>query len=248
MKKFFLIGLLAFITACQSVTETPVSTSTPTAPAQTPTATATVTQTLTPAPTVTPTPIPLFFSEEFDSDLSAWTSFITNGDSAPETSLENGALNLNFSKPNTWYYAIHNAHDYYRIHVEASFNSTDLETASLGLICMYSDKNGWFEYTFSGDGTYNLLRGEWLTEGIARYTPIVYDTTEYLTRGRTNYEIGITCEEKVLWLYIDGKLFRKIDVSRYGLKEGKVGIAAAVFENVPATASFDWFRVSAPDQ
>ncbi len=254
MKKALLIGLLAFTTAClspsggQSVTATPAPASTPTAQPHTPTVTATVTPTSIPSPTITSTPVPLYFNEEFDSDLSAWTSFITNGDSAPEVTLADGTLNLDFTQPNTWYYAIHNAHDYSLVHVEASFNSTDPETASVGLICMYNEKKGWFEYTFSSDGTYNLLLGQWLAQGIARYTPIVHNTTEYLTRGRTNYEIGITCEEKVLWLYIDGKLFRKIDVSRYGLREGKVGIAAAVFENVPATASFDWFRVSAPGE
>jgi len=253
MKKL-LIGCLFLITACaspsggRSATATPTPESTSTAPPQTPTVTATVTQTLAPTPTITSTPIPLYFNEDFDSDLSGWTSFITNGDSAPEVTLTNGMLSLSFLTPNTWYYAIHNAHDYSLVHVDTSFNSTDPETASMGLICMYSEKKGWFEYTFSSDGTYNLLLGQWLAEGIARYTPIIHDTTEYLTRGRTNYEIGITCEEKVLWLYIGGKLFRKIDVSRYGLKEGKVGIAAAVFENAPVTASFDWFRVREPDE
>jgi hypothetical protein len=246
MKKFLLAGCLLIAAACQPVTATPAPKSTPPAPRQTPTIPATVTQTLTPTLTFTPTLVPLYFSEEFDSDLSAWNSFVTSGDSPPQVSLQNGSLTLSFASPNTWYYAIHNAHDYSLIHVDASFDSTDSETTSLGLICMYSENGGWFEYTFSSEGTYNLLLGQWLAEGVARYTPIVYDSTEYLSLGRTDYEIGLTCEEKVLWLYIDGKLFRKLNVARYGLKEGKIGIAAAVYENVPVTAYFDWFRVSEP--
>jgi hypothetical protein len=253
MKKL-LAGILLFVTACQSpaatepVTATPTVTRRPTSfdYAQDKPATATVTRTSVPTSTVTSTPFPLYFSDEFDSDLSAWTSFVTNGDSTPQVTLGKGTLNLNFSTPNTWYYAVHNAHTYSRVHVEASFDSTEPRTAYFGVICMYNERSGWFEYTLSGDGTYNLLMGQWLSEGIARYTPIVHDTTEYLSPGRTNYEIGITCEEKVLFLHINGKLFRKINVARYGLKEGKVGIAAAVFENVPAVAHFDWFGVSEP--
>ncbi len=63
-----------------------------------------------------------------------------------------------------------------------------------------------------------------LADGIAQYTPIATDSTEYLQAGNLNYEIGLTCQENTLLLYINGKLFRKLDVTRYGLTEGKIGI------------------------
>ncbi|MEW6405896.1 MAG: hypothetical protein AB1649_29240, partial [Chloroflexota bacterium] len=147
MKKL-LVGILLFVTACSSATSTPAParTSTPTAPPRTPTVIATATETLVPTATLTATPVPMYFSEEFDSDLSAWTSFITNGETAPEILFQNSLLRLNFSTPNTWYYAVHNAHTYSTVRVDASFDSTDPESATLGLICMYSESNGWFEY------------------------------------------------------------------------------------------------------
>ena len=245
MKKF-LIGCLILTAACQSATSTPVPASTPTTALQTPTMPATVISTFTATPHPSPTPVPLFFTEEFDSDLGAWVSFQTSGELTSTATLQNGSLVISFSSPHTWYYAVHNTHDYFKVHVDARFDSTDAGTTSMGLVCMYSEAKGWYEFNISSDGTYNILLGQWVAQGIAQYRPIVGDTSEYLSRGRTNYEIGITCEKDFLWLYIGGKLFRKLDVSRYGLEQGKVGIAAAVFENIPVTAHFESFKVSEP--
>ena len=247
MKKI-LFGCLILIAACQSATSIPTPESTPTLTIQTPTMPATVAPTLTPTLAPSPTPIPLFFVEEFDLDLGAWSSFQTSGNSNPQVTFQNGSLVLSFSSPHTWYYAIHNAHEYLKVHIDAKFDSTDAGTASMGLVCMYSEAKGWYEYNISSDGMYNILLGQWVTTGIAQYRPIVSDTSEYLSRGRTDYEIGITCEKDILWLYINGKLFRKIDVSRFGLESGKAGIAAAIFENAPATAYFEWFKVSEPPE
>jgi len=248
MKKILLIGCLTLAAACQPAAPTSAPFSTPFATVQPPTVTATAAPTFTPTPAHTPTPIPLFFTENFDSDPAAWSSFQTSGESTPVVNTQDGSLSIDFSSPNTWYYAIHNAHDYTNVHVDAAFDSGGNEPLAMGLICMYSENKGWLEYNFSTDGTYNILRGEWLATGIARYTPIANDASEYLVPGRTEYEIGITCETKTLWLYINGKLFKKINIERYQMMEGKVGIAAAVFENAPATATFDWFKVSEPGE
>jgi hypothetical protein len=249
MKKL-LIGCLFLVNAClsPSATATSVPESTPTSPPRTPTIPATVTQEFTSTPTLPPTPIPLFFTEEFDSTLESWTSFLTSGEVMPFVSLENGSLTLSFSSPNTWYYALHNSHDYGQVHVDTKFNSAGNQPVSLGLICNYSEKDGWLEFNVSTDGTYNVLYGRLIATGIAQYKPIANDTSEYLTFERTDYEIGLTCEPDLLWLYINGKLFRKLDVSRFELNGGKTGIAAAVFDNVPVTAYFEWFKVSEPTE
>ena len=70
--------------------------------------------------------------------------------------------------------------------------------------------------------------------------------SEYVNLGGEKNEIGLACQEDTLWLYLNGKLFRKLDVSRFGLQEGRLGLAAASFENLPVTAAFDWVRVSEP--
>jgi hypothetical protein len=248
MKKLFLIGCLILITACQSAPATPQAseTSAPIAATQTPLPTATATMTFTPAPTFTPTPVPLFFTEEFNADLGAWASFQTGGAEAPTVTLENDFLRIDFPAPNTWYYAIHSAHEYSGVFVSAKFSGTP--TGSLGLICNYSESKGWYEFNIASDGTYSILFGQWMAEGIAQYTPIAVDGSEYIQAGNLTYEIGLTCQDNILMPHINGKLFRKVDVTRYGLTEGKIGINASSFEDVPMIATFDWVKVAEPDQ
>lgn len=247
MEKILRIGLPALLIAsCQLPTPAPAPESTPTATHRTPTAPATVTPAFTPTPTLSSTPIPLFFTEEFNAGLSAWTSFLTSGETVPQLSVQSDSLVIEFTAPYTWYYAVHNPHEYSGVHLDAKFDSAGSQPLSLGLMCMYSENKGWFEYNISTDGTYGILLGQWLANGIARYTPVVHDESEYLIPGRTDYQIGLTCQPEFLWLYVNGKLFRKVNVARYELTEGKVGLTAAVLEHVPVTAVFEWLEVGAP--
>ena len=245
MKKLFLfLGCLTLTVACQSIFFPPQAESTPIAATQTPPRPATATQTFTPAPTLTLTSQPLFFTEEFNTNLGSWASFQTGGAESPTVNLENDFLRIDFASPNTWYYAIYNVHEYSNILVSAKILGTP--TGSLGVICDYSESNGWYEFNLTSDGTYGVLFGQWLAQGIAQYTPIVTDTSEYLQPENLNYEIGLACQENILSLYINGKLFRKLDVARYGLTKGMIGIVASSYEEVPMTATFDWVKVEEP--
>jgi hypothetical protein len=246
MKKIFLIGFLALTVACQPAISIIAPESTPIASTQTPPATATITPTIIPVEAISPTPAPRFFTENFDVDPLAWSIIQTGDEASPQIKAEGGALTFELNAPYSWVYAIYSAHDYKDIRIDVSFKSRGTSPESIGLVCRYSEQNGWYEFNISTDGTYNILRGQWMAQGIASYTPIVNDTTEYLKRGETQYELGLMCQQNSLWLYINRKLFRKVDVTRYGLREGKVGLAVSSFENTPVISAFDWMKVSEP--
>jgi hypothetical protein len=245
MKKLLFLGLLAFTTACQSITPTSIAESTITATLLPPLPHVTATRGLSPTPAFSPTPIPLYFTEEFDSALSPWVSFQTGGGTGPKLAVKNGLLRMDIDSPNTWYYLIHNAHEYKDVFVTAKFAATS--PGSIGLICRYSDK-GWYEFNISSDGTYTVLFAQSLGDGIAKYTPITNKPSEYLQAGNLGYEIGLTCQDQFLLLHINGKLFRKLDVARFGLTEGRIGILTSSFDTTPMIATFDWVKVSEPDQ
>jgi hypothetical protein len=241
MKKL-LIGCLILITACQSANQTSTE-SVPTAVPQTPTRPATATMTFTPSPTLTlvqPTSVPMYFTEEFNLDMNAWVSFQTGGISTPTITLANDTLQVDISSAHTWYYAIHNSHDYKTVSLRTKF--TGAPAGSVGLVCNY-DETGWFEFSVASDGTYSILLAEQLGEGIAHYTPLATDSSSHLQPGNLTYEIGLTCQENTLLLYVNDILLRNFDVSQYGRTEGKVGLAVSSFNEIPMTASFDWFRV-----
>ncbi len=243
MKKYLIYGCLIFIIACQTATPAPVTTPTPLPPTQTPPPPATATIIFTPTPTFTATPVPMYFTEEYNTDMTAWSSFQTGGELSPSLEIVDDRLRLDLVSPNTWYYAIHNSHEYQDVSITAKFSGTP--AGSAGVICRYSE-DGWFEYNINSDGTYSVLLGQWLADGIASYTPIVNASVEYITPGM-DYEIGLTCQGTFLLLHANGKMFRKLDVARYPLVNGKVGITAASFEEAPAIVMFDWFKVSPPE-
>lgn len=246
MKKI-LLGCLLFLTACQ-----PAAASTPVAPLF-PTATfsptpmpVTVTPAFTPTLEFTATPFPRLFTDEFDGSLAGWTILQAGSDAAPNVRTENSKLILQMDSPYTWAYALYGAQDYQDIRVEAQFANQAGSPASIGLICRYSETEGWLEYNVSTDGTYNVLRGKWLASGIADYLPIVNGSSSAIQPSGAVQQIGLICSGTTLSFSIDQNVIRTIDISRYKLAEGKVGIAAASFENAPVIAAFDWVKVSEP--
>jgi hypothetical protein len=252
MKKNLFIGLL-LLTACQPATQVPALTTTPVLTATRPPPSsipATATDTSTPPPTFTSEPPPRYFSGNFGLQPELWVTYLASGESMPQVQVEDGLLTFYLTQPYTWVYATYDAYDYTDIHIETIMQSRQATPSSMGLICRYSE-NGWYEFTISEDGTYSVLFGQWLADEIAVYTPIATDSSEYIHTQRENSyftnKVGLVCQEDVLWLYMNDKLFRKLDVSRFGLKDGKVGVAAASFENTTVISAFESFSAIEPE-
>ncbi len=247
MKKL-LIGCILLLAACQPATPTPVAPHFPTATLP-PTPTF-VPVTDTPAPTVTPesspTPFPRFFTHEFDASLAGWAILQAGNDSVPNITTENNQLLLQMDSPYTWIYVLYGAQDYGNVRVATKFVNNALSPASLGLICRYSETNGWFEYNVSTDGTYNVLYGKWLANGIADYLPVLDGSSNEIGQSGSEQQIGLICSDGTMSLYINDTLIRNVDVSRYELTGGKVGVTASSYENTPVIASFDWVTISEP--
>ncbi len=247
MKKF-IIGCLILITACQTATPTPIPTFFPTeTPPPTP-----IPATVTPQPTAsqtlefTPTPFPRFFTDEFDSLLAGWAILQAGSDSVPNVKTENSNLILQMDSPYTWVYVIYGAQDYEDIRIDAQFTNQAGSPTSIGLMCRYSEADGWLEYNVSTDGNYNVLYGHWLANGIADYLPILSASSNAIQPSGASQEIGLICSDMILSLFVNQNLIRRVDVSHYELTNGKVGIAASSFENAPIVAAFNWVKVSEP--
>ena len=247
MKKL-LLGCLIFITSCQTATATQT-------PALLPSPTATlppspVPATLTPAPTATlepaPTPFPRFFVNEFDLPFGGWSLLQSNSDIAPQATVTDGFLSVEISSPFTWIYSIHDAYDYADVRIDAQLQNRAGISSSIGLICRYSEENGWFEFNISTDGTYNVLYGKWLTVGITDYLPITDGSSKLIQPSSATQQIGLICSGTTLSLVVNETILRHLDVTRYELAKGKVGITVSSFENVPVIAVFDWVKVSEP--
>ena len=247
MKKLLLCAII-FLAACQPASATPTATLPATAtipPSQTP-----IPFTDTPAPTptleATPTPLPRLFTNEFDSPLAGWTILQSGNEGAPVLKIENSSLFLQMDAPFVWAYAVYDAQVYENIRVDARFTNQAGSPASIGLICRYSETDGWLEYNVSTDGTYNLLYGSWLSSGVANYLPIMDGSSNLIQPSGTAHEIGMVCSGTTVSLLVNQTVVRNVDVSRFELTTGKVGLTASSFENTPVIAMFDWVRVAEP--
>ena len=244
MKILLFLGLL-LLTACQAspaVTPRPAASPARASPTPIPT---TPTPTLVPLPTITATPPPLYFEEEFETIPAYWsTLYASGGNGRAETYSRYGWLHFELYDANTWAYAIFGAHEYESVHIETRIENRASPVNYTGLLCNYNEQAGWFEFNLSVDGTYNLLFGQWLAEDVARYSPILYDTSPYILADSPINAMGLDCYENTVQLYFNGKLFRKLDVSRFKLARGKVGLAVASFDDLPVIVAFDWVKVS----
>ena len=247
MKKLLLIGFLILITsACQPASPTPSPSLFPTStPPPTPIpATASPEPSSTPAPS--PTPFPRLFTEEFNGSLAGWVILQAGNDGVPNIKTEDSRLLLQMDFPYTWLYALYGAQDYTNVRVDTQFTNRALTPASAGLICRYSEEQGWFEFNLSADGTYNVLFGRWLDAGIVEYLPIVDGVSNAIQPSGSTQKLGLACVDTNLYLYINDTLFRQLDVKNYELTEGKVGLAASAFENTPIVIGFDSVTLSEP--
>jgi hypothetical protein len=247
MKKF-MIGCLLLITACQPAAGAPTSIAPlfPTATLPPTPVPITNTPQPTPTPELTATPFPRLFTNEFDSSLAGWVILQAGNDSTPDIKTENSNLIMQMDSPYTWVYAVYGAQDYEDIRIDAQFANQGGSPASIGLMCRYSESDGWLEYNVSTDGNYNVLYGKWLSNGIADYLPILSASSNAIQPSGTSQAIGLICSGTTLSLFVDQNLIRRVDVSRYELATGKVGITASSFENTPVIAAFDWVKVSEP--
>jgi hypothetical protein len=246
MKKL-LIGLLVFITACQpAATPTPVETLLPTATVPPTPVPFTETPAATATPEPSPTPFPRFFTTEFDSTLEDWAILQAGNDAVPNVTVENSRLLVQTDSHFTWVYSLYDAQDYDNVRLSTKFVNNAMTPASAGLICRYSETDGWLEYNVSSDGTYNVLYGKWLASGIANYVPILDGVSNQIQQSGMEQQIGLICSGPTLTLMIGDTVIRNADVSRFGLVSGKVGVTAASYENTPVIVSFDWLSVGEP--
>ena len=153
---------------------------------------------------------------------------------------------MQMDSPFSWLYAIYGAQDYANVRIDAQFTNQAGSPSSMGLICRYSEENGWFEYNVSTDGSYNLLYGSWLAVGIADYLPITDGSSNLIQPSGAPQLIGLTCSDTALALYINDTIVRNVDVTNYGLTEGSVGITASSYENTPVVVALERVTVSEP--
>jgi hypothetical protein len=190
-------------------------------------------------------PAPRTFAEEFDGGLPYWTfQQIDFGQAAATPNAEGGFLVFDLPASNQWLYALYSVPDYADIRVDALVEDRAGQDGAVGVVCRYSEEQGWYEFNIYTDQTYELLYGQWLAPGLPRYTPLFRGVSPKI-KGDAN-EIGLVCQGDILTPFINGTQLRIWQEDKFGLKSGKIGISTASFAAVPFSVAYDWVKVSQP--
>ncbi len=195
-------------------------------------------------PTATLAPAPLTFTQNFDGSLNYWSFVqVDNGSEAPDPQIKAGLLHFDLTAPNQWMYAIYSPQTYADVRVEAQVTIGGTNGAA-GVVCRYSQKDGWYELNVYSDQTYVLLYGQWLAPGVARFTPMVRSQSEKIQSGQN--DIGLQCQGKGLTPLINGVQMRQRLDNTFALTAGQVGLSAASFADAPIAILYGWVKVSLP--
>jgi hypothetical protein len=200
----------------------------------------------TAAPQATETSMPAGprdFTEVFDAASPYWAAFETNG-TGPDVQVQDGHLRFNLGAATTWAYSIYEGQDYQAVRLDTQVEVLSGADGAVGLVCRYTETSGWYELNIYAGGTYTLLYGRWLAEGVARYAPMYQGNSEKIEAG-TN-QIGLLCQGNTLTPFINNVQMKVYEDHRYGLQDGLVGLTAASFNDIPFAAAFDWVKVSEP--
>ncbi len=196
-------------------------------------------------PTATLPPGPRAFTEGFDTSSPYWIFMqVDNGQPAVSPDMQGGFLTFNMPASNQWVYAFYGGADYTDVRVDANVEVQSGDDGAVGIVCRYSQADGWYEFNIYPDQTYVLLYGQWLAGDVVRYTPLYRSTSEKIKSG-TN-ELGLICQGNTLTPFINSVQMRIWQETKFNLKDGEIGVSAASFASVPFAAAYDWVKVSEP--
>jgi hypothetical protein len=230
----------------------PESAGSPAPPAGSPALTSTAAPSATPTslpvkiiPTGTARPPASNFTESFDETPPYWTSAqVDNAQPFTGPATRDGFLVFDLTGPNQWAYAFYSGHIYGDSTMEAQVQIRTSGDGAVGLVCRYDEHKGWYEFNIYADQTYQLLFGQWLAPGVARYTPLYRDHSPAI-KGDAD-QIGLDCTGDALSPSINGVSIRRWLDRKFLLEKGQVGLSVSSFADAPFTVAIDTVTVSEP--
>jgi hypothetical protein len=215
-------------------------------------------------PTMAPsvTPASLFFTDDFDGDLSNWQYFIVTGDpnAAYVTPV---AGKLRFELPRNveaYVYAYNTSAEYQDVYVETNAETIKTGRNGIAIVCRMSDQ-GWYELRVSTAG-YEVGRFAFYRYDSAlkaqKQNPYVNLLGGYpnlasvdLKNGANINTLGLLCYGNQIIPFINGVQPKGADkqplvITDNTYSSGYAGIGAMSYAEEAVTIDFDWVTTSEP--
>jgi hypothetical protein len=210
-------------------------------------------------PTNTPEPAAEeFFTEEFDGSNENWSYFVVDGsENVPEfagdelednSSLytEDGLLIFDLNDKFQWVYAFYDPYEYQNVSLEVVAENRGVNDNNISLICRYTEDEGWYEFNIANNGLYWIYHAIVNSDGVVVYSKLADGGSNRVKQGKEINTYAITCEERTLTLYINGKETRQLDDNRFVLRDGKIGVSISSFHVLPVNVEIQSVTISEP--
>jgi hypothetical protein len=215
-----------------------------------------------PAPVEEPTDPPApaaqqFFTEEFDGSNENWTYFVVDGsENVPEFSgdeleesklyTEDGLLIFDLVGEYQWVYTFYDPFEYTDVSMEVTAENRGVNDNNISLICRYTEDEGWYEFNIANNGLYWIYHAIVNSDGVVVYSKLADGGSNRVKQGKEINTYAITCEERTLTLYINGKETRQLDDNRFVLRDGKIGVSISSFHVLPVNVEIQSVTISEP--
>jgi hypothetical protein len=190
-----------------------------------------------------------FYTEEFNTD-PVWLEFLTSGDPRMvEASVEKGVLAVQLFKregsPPQQYF-INDLYSYSDVKVEAVVTNQGNNSNGVGLICRYTDI-GWYEVQFSNSQSFAIYVVDNVGIVSQGYNQVASNNVvSAIQSGLTTNTYGITCEENIITVFVNGEVIFEFFDDQFKLAEGNVGVSVWSPQQLPVNVDFESITVSEP--
>lgn len=184
---------------------------------------------------------PAYFTEEFEGDTDDWSWFLTSGnENDMDLYTEDGYLVFDLNGEEQYVYVVYDPYTYSDVGIEVRAENRGMNTNNVSLICNYSDRYGWYEFSITNGGmfyiyAYSEIDGGYYLLGSGGSTNVV------MGRGVNTY--AATCDGNDLTLYINGVREYELTDNKYNLNEGQVGFGVSSFDVLPIIVDVDYVTI-----
>lgn len=199
-------------------------------------------ETETPPPTDEP-PAEKYFTDEFDNGLDNWDYYLTGGGlhDLAKVEVQNGKLVFDL-KDADLYTFLYSKNTYDDVRVTINVENNGINKSEITLICRYEENTGWYSFVVAMNGKYSIAARDQFTK--KSYVVFSGATTKFRV-GQKN-EISAVCQGETLILFINGEEVRRIEETKYGIKEDKVVLSATTYTVYPINLAVENIQISAP--
>ncbi|MHA2428696.1 MAG: S1C family serine protease [Candidatus Hermodarchaeia archaeon] len=184
---------------------------------------------------------PAFYIEEFDPDsptVGDWSWYLTNGEeNGFDIYTENGKLVFDIDGYDIYSYFSYDPWFYEDVRVDALAENRGKNNNNVSLICRATDY-GWYEFSIANNGLWWI----WAYDGA--YTLLSNGGSTAVNMGKDVNEYTIMCFGDTLALYINGAEVHTMTETKFGFREGQIGIGVSSFDVLPIIVEFDWVVIS----